>query len=227
MTTTIGDLLVRIVKERDEALAAETAAERQQLALGVLETAMFTLHKLLGTDLLTAMLGDLEGADRGVILETAARRIFYLSTIFGKMPLDAAAPFKVVEEAMAIARGDAPLMFARLDGQKVNHRIGQAKFGALKWDAYLRGRGLPPGKRHALIAEAYGAPWDTIRRAWKRDVVGLLSQESIAYLLQSAEVEGRLGVPRWEMLGSDDWEATMAADGRRYQFIVRENNGNL
>lgn len=225
MTVTVGDLLVKIVRDRDDAIRTVDPTERQRKALVALQEAMFAMHKLLGNELLVAALGTVDASDRAQVLETAARRIHMLSAVFGDLPEDAASPVNVVEEAVSIAKGDAPLMFARLDGRKVNDRIIRAKFEALKWEAYLKGFGIRAGERHERIALAFGADWETIRRAWRRDVASTLEPAQVRYLLAVAEVEGRGRVPRWEMK-DDDWASALTIDGARCVQAIRENNGN-
>lgn len=224
---TIPELLARIVRERDAALSAASTLERRERALNTLEVAMFTIHKLLGPDLLAATVLDVDSADRGAILHEAARRLFALCAVFGEMPPDPAAPIRIVEEALAVSRGDAPLLFARLDQQKVNHRINRAKFDALRWDAYLDGKGLKPGERHATIAEAYGTSWETIRRSWRRDVLGRNPDPTDQYLLNRARADGVAGMGQWGGLGDTEWRRALFADGDRYRAILRENNGNV
>lgn len=225
MTITIGNLLADLVLHRDGALATDDPIERQQKALDVMQEAMFVMNKLLGEDLLTAALGVIDGTDRRLVLETAARRLHALSGVFGKLPMDAAGPFAVVQEAMSVARGDAPLMFARLSGQKVNNRVIRAKFEALQWEAYLKGRGMSANERQDLISNAFGSVWETIRRSWRRDISAALEKTTIAYLLGLAEMEGRRGSPRWEM-PDEDWRAALQRDGARCKKAVAENNGN-
>lgn len=225
MTTTIGDLLVDLIQHRDDALAAVDPIDGQQLALDVVQEAMFIMHKLLGKDLLAMAIGTIDETDRRLVLETAARRLHALSGIFGKMPVDAAGPFSIVQEAISVSRGDAPLMFARLPGQKVNNRIIRAKFEALQWEAYLKGRGMRAGECQQRIAMAFGSGWETIRRSWRRDVHASLDEAQIKYLIGVAELEGRRGVPRWEM-PDDDWEEALRRDGERCKKAVSENNGN-
>lgn len=226
MTTTIGDLLANVVIHRDAALAAEDQGERQRLALDVMQEALFAMHKLLGEDLLKAALGIVDEMDRIALLETAARRLHVLSSIFGMMPVDAAGPFAIAEEAWAIAHGDAPLMFARITGQKVKHRVLKAKLEALAWDAYLEGLGLVPGDRHARIAKAFGADWSTIEKWKQRDVWAAMNAVNIKYVINLARSEGRRGVPRWKMQGNTDWEAALISDGRRYLEALAYNKGN-
>ena len=225
MTVTVGDLLVKVVQDRDDALATVDSTERQQKALVAMQEAMFAMHKLLGKDLLVAALGTVDETDRGQVLQTAARRIHALSAVFGDIRDDAASLGKVVEEAVSIANGDAPLMFARLDQRKVNDRIIRAKFEALKWEAYLRGRGISAGESQAMVSKAFGAGWETIRRAWRRDIGAALDKAHIDYLTAVARVEGQRGIKRWEM-SDDDWLGALQVDGQRCIQIIKENNGN-
>ncbi|GAA3714304.1 hypothetical protein GCM10022268_23850 [Sphingomonas cynarae] len=226
MTTTIGDLLANVILHRDAALATEDQGERQQLALDVVQEALMAMHKLLGKDLLTAALGDVDETDRIALLETAARRLHVLSSVFGMMPVDAAGPFAIAEEAWAVAHGDAPLMFARITGQKVKHRVLKAKLEALAWDAYLEGLGLAPGDRHARIGKAFGTDWSTIEKWRQRDVWAAMSAVNIKYVIDLARSEGWRKVPRWKLLGNTDWEAALISDGRRYLEILAHNKGN-
>lgn len=225
MTITVGDLLANVMQHREAALATEDQAARQRKALAVIEEAMFVMHKLLGVDLLASALGTVDETDRVSVLRTAAQRLHAMSGLFGKMPLDAASPFKVVEEAVSISRGDAPLMFARIDRQKVKHRVLMAKAGALRWDAYLDGLGLAVADRHARIAKAYGTDWLNIEK-WKQRELKALDCQTTKYLISVARNEGRQGEPRWESLGDTDWQSALERDGQQYLTILAENKGN-
>lgn len=228
MTATIATLIAGIIQDREIALSTESAADRQDLAIHVVEAAMFMVHKLLGEDLLRAAMGTVDESDRAAVLFATARRLIAMSAVFGTMDDDAAAPFKVAEEAVAVANGDAPVMFARLERRKVNDRINRAKCEALLWDAYLKGKGMKPAERRAKIATAFGHAhgWETIRRGWRRDVANTYKKSTLTYLLLQAEAEGRRGDPRWRLRGDHDWETALNRDGRKFLDIQRENNGN-
>lgn len=228
MPVTIGDLLTQLVQDRDAALTIADDTERQKKAADVLRDSMFIVHKILGPDLLAAACGQVDETDRAALLQAVAQRSAIFGCVFGTTHGDAASPWRVAEEAIAVARGDAPLLFARIDRHKVNHRIIHAKFEALKWDAYLKGRGMRAGERQELIVQAFGGgtSWETIRRAWRRDVQTALESTQITYLMTLALLEGKRGDPRWEQMGNPDWEGALKHDGKHYLRVLAENYGN-
>lgn len=224
--TKVADLLAKVLQGRKDALALEDDLERHLKAIHVLHDAMFLVNKLLGDDLLLAVLGTVDNDDREDVLETVALRVHTLSGVFHGLPEDAATLYRVAEEAVSVARGDAPLLFAKGEGPKVNLRIARAKREALIWNAYLKGRGLKAGDRQERIAEAFGRPWRSISAGWRRDIVAALGASHYDFHIKIAEGEGRRGEPRWEMRESQNWEEALAKDGQRFLDAVRENTGN-
>lgn len=220
----LGELMVR----RDAALSESQPEKKREAAAAVIQDGMFILRQILGDEIVAEALGAVDDKDRQDILWNAGFRINMLSSFLVSMPIDAASPFKVAEEALSVCKGDAPLMFAKLGARKKNHRINMAKFEAFLWDAYLKGLGVRAGVRQDRIARAFGhmEGWETIRRGWRRDVAGLYPARTEAYLLLQAENEGRRGLPRWKLSEGVEWEEALVADGQHFLRVQKENVGN-
>lgn len=75
---------------------------------------------------------------------------------------------RVIEDLMGIHWGDEPRFFSiqpRRQGQhKRLYRLNRLRLSALNWDKYLDAAGMPARERHRIIADAFNADWDTIRK---------------------------------------------------------------
>lgn len=125
-------------------------------------------------------------------LEKLAKRFQYLAWLFESIDQRPATHSidQAIVELSAIARGDAPKLFAGGRGTKgkqvASYRLAQKKLMALWWDEILRSAGAEVEERHETISVAFGAPWDTIRK-WRRPLDAQLGPEEVAYKLRLAE----------------------------------------
>lgn len=74
----------------------------------------------------------------------------------------------VIEDLMGIHWGDEPRFFSiqpRRQGQhKRLYRLNSLRLKALDWDKYLAAVGMPSRERHRVVADAFNAEWDAIRK---------------------------------------------------------------
>ncbi|WP_342658250.1 hypothetical protein NPJ82_02595 [Sphingomonas sp. NY01] len=237
MRTTLGDLLADISVEKERILSLDGGEEQQVAAADLLRKSMFFIHKLLGVEVLQAALGSVDENDPEAVLKVAAARISIFAGLFYQIPEDAASPMKVVEEAAAISNGDAPQMFAKFSDTKVKDRVIRAKFRAHVWAAYLKASGMPAMQAERRVEDAFGYPWETIRKGWTRDVGAALDEVYRSFALNLAKVTGAAGRPNWEQAEiahqrtidthatNDmlDWEIALRLDGQRF---IRALNAN-
>lgn len=173
---TVGDRLAEILRARAEVLASDDEEFREHRANDALLSTMFLVHKLLGTEVLQAALGTVDEDDPVAVLETAANRISVLSAVFYNLPQDAASPFAIASEAVAVARGDKPHIFAQIKSSSkpvVKNREHRLKMQAFVWDAYLKAKGMGTIDRAWTIGQAYGSDWSNIKTSWKRDIASI------------------------------------------------------
>lgn len=223
------DELKQLILSKADALAEEDPQRRIFKARDVLVGVLGLCAEFLGPELLATAYGKVDpSAEREELLHLLATRLHITSTLFWSLPNDSISLSAVTSEALAVARGDAPLLFARLEGRKVNYRVLRAKFEALKWDKFLDGMGLGPPDRHARIASAFGQEWETIRRRWKKDVIAGLTKVDVPYFLQSAKLEGKTGFRPSSLINpGETWETALARSGRAFLQAQTDNAGNI
>lgn len=234
---TVRDRFADILLARAAVLESDDEEFREVRAGDALLNAMFLVHKLLGVEVLQAALGTVDEDDPVAVLKTAASRISVLSAVFYKLPRDAASPFAVAEEAMAVARGDVPHIFAQIkSGSKprVKDREHRLKMQAFVWDAYLKARGMKAIDRAWTIGQAYNSDWSNIKTSWKRDV-GSISPELFTFSVGLGARAGRENTAHWELADvagarardpettrtMEDWEIALKLDVRRLQRARR------
>jgi len=117
-----------------------------------------------------------QAGDRSAALDDLARRIRLLCLLLPQVQ-DAGriSMFDAVGEIVAIARGDTPRLFAKLDlGPNSRRRANAFRLAlfqvlALMWDAYFRAEGVEPREVKLLISAAFGEDHTTWSR-WREPV---------------------------------------------------------
>ena len=231
--TTLAETLLELAKQRQAAASASDDHERSEKAQDLLVGLIYFAQAFMGDELLAAAYGEVDADNRETVLRTIAQRTMVASMLFAKLPDDAASLERVAEEAMAVARGDAPSLFSRLPAaRKRSYRVTRSKFEALTWDAYLEGLNVTASTRHGAIAVAFGHDWDTVSR-WIKPARSLLGEDYVDYHLELARMQGRRGKP-YNMNRSyldtrsphpDPWQEALQRDGRRFLLVQRENLG--
>ncbi|RYF08689.1 MAG: hypothetical protein EOO77_24980 [Oxalobacteraceae bacterium] len=127
----------------------------------------------------------------------------------------------VFDELIAIAHGDAPDLLRRRanHGPAKGFNLARRKLGALFWEGYLEWYGVPTTTRQSWIAEAFGAPWDTISR-WRIQVEQRFGRAEVEkaihrqlYQLRRAALDEERTDPTPEEL-----RASVLAAGRAFQI---------
>jgi hypothetical protein len=230
---TISDRLAEILQTRAEILASEDEEFREIRAGDLLLSTMFLVHKLLGAEVLQAALGTVDEDDPVAVLKTAANRISVLSAVFYKLPQDAASPFAVAREAMAIAHGDKPHIFAQIKSSSkpvVKDREHRLKMQAFVWDAFLKAKGMSAIERSYKIGEAYSSDWGNIKTSWKRDIASI-PREIFKFAIALGTEAGLTNGAHWELADvageraknpeatkkMEDWEVALKMDARALQ----------
>jgi hypothetical protein len=231
---TFADALLELAEQRRAATSASDEREKSEKAQDLLISLLHFAQTFMGKDLLAAAYGELGTDDRESVLRTIARRTLVTSMLFAKLPDDPASLERVAEEAMAVARGDAPSLFSRLPAaRKRSYRVTRSKFDALTWDAYLEGLNVPASTRHGAIGAAFGHDWDTVSR-WIKPARSHLGDEYVDYHLALAQMQGQRGEPYsinrsyLEARAPDPgpWQEALQRDGRRFLIIQRESLSN-
>ncbi|MDR6788723.1 hypothetical protein J2Y58_002088 [Sphingomonas sp. BE138] len=232
---TLADVLAEIANDRQQFLAVEDEERRHIMAADALTKAMFFVYKLLGNDMLSAAIGTVDEDDPVSVLKVASARLLIYASLFKDLPEDKASPIRIIEEAMAIANGDTPVTFAKLEMvPTTKHREHRLKLRAISWDAYLRGRGMSSVDRAWTIGKAFNADWSTINTSWRRDIRPL-GEHRIEFSIAIAERAGRNGVANWETVeiayarirdpasteGLEDWELALKLDAQQLQDARR------
>jgi hypothetical protein len=226
---TLSDVLGELAKQRvlvENATGPEDkAAKARDAVVGMLHFA----QAFLGEDVIRAAYGEIDQDDRAEMLRVVSLRVLMASMLFAKMPDDAGSLDHVAAEAMAVAKGDAPVFFAQLSGaRKRSWRVTRAKFEAFTWDAYLEGLGVEPATREGAITTAFGERSDT-RRKWLRPARALLGDDYVDYHLGKAKTEGIGGKPYSlsqsfydaKFGGPQTWQEALARDGERFRETLR------
>jgi len=116
-------------------------------------------------------------SERSAALDDLARRIRLLCLMLPQIEPDGEGinMFDAVLEIAAIARGDEPRLFAKIElGPNSRRRANAFRLAlhqahALMWDAFFRGEGLEPKEAHLLVSSAFGEDYTTWTR-WRDPV---------------------------------------------------------
>lgn len=157
--------------------------------------------------------------DRAEALQGFAVRAQLASYVFGRHDVGPGSLNEAAAEARAVAQGDKPQVFAKL-GRRRPIRLLRAKYEALRWDAWLNGLGIGVDARHTAIANAFGAPWDTISR-WRPDVEAAWGREAVRQL-EMDRIDATRGLRMRTMRPGEPWETGLLRAGARYVAALRE-----
>lgn len=230
----MGNLVSTLGKLAEDRLAVENTsdpAEKADRARDLLAGMMYFAQTFVGDEVLRAAYGEVKAGDREEALRVSANRLLVADLLFARMPRDDASLFRVAEEAIAVANGDAPTFFARLSGSNVRKvRVHRAKFSAFVWDAYLEALGIDKATREYRIWEAYGTSSDS-RRKWLKPARAILGEEYVDYHLRKASGEGRRAEPYTftqsyydaKVAAPMTWQEALHRDGKRFKAIQRES----
>ncbi|MCW6531177.1 hypothetical protein NED98_13070 [Sphingomonas sp. MMSM20] len=158
---------------------------------------------------------DVDGRDRLLLIARRLEAAAWIFLPFHGQPVSLSA---VADEAVAVANGDDPLIFARL-GKLSKVRLLGEKLEALKWEAWLSGLGVSAADRQHAITTAYlgNGVWDSIRRRWGEDVNKHFGENRVADVLKRERRDGSRSLRRWVMRPDEHWEAALARSGNRYR----------
>jgi hypothetical protein len=116
----------------------------------------------------------------------------------------------LMDELLLMLNGDHPSLLvpkSRHRGER-DTKLALMKLGALKWNAYLKGRSNLKAKEYqSEISEAFGASWDTIRH-WDTSAVAVIIDKHLE--------DAREGVG--EGLCYPEYEENLLWDGNRYRM---------
>ena len=228
MKPTIGDNLAEAMLKKEAFLSPDNTGDREEQAREILTMLLGMVGKLAGPEVLTAAYGTFKPGDRAGTLHAIAGRSHLVSALFARLPEDGASFLSIASEALAIKKGDNPLLFARLDGRKSAMRFARARLGAVLWIEYLTGRGMASPEIHGLISYWYAIQGDTVGR-WAKQVSSKLGADYVKYFMKIAFVEGATGK---DFSWSDDtpygsepvptpWLERLKRDAQAYKATAR------
>lgn len=210
--------LVDLITTRPRPAAGMPDRYRYDQARGYMAEVLDFARRVCGETVAHAAYGS-TSTEREQALEGFAARADLASYAFGQLDRGAGSLNEAAAEARAIAQGDKPVAFAKL-GRRRPIVILRAKFDALRWDAWLSGIGIGVDERHAAIAAAFGAPWDTISR-WRPDLENAWGREALGQIEQD-RLDARNGLRMWSMAPGEPWETGLTHAGARYLAALRE-----
>jgi hypothetical protein len=155
-------------------------------------------------------------SDRLDALQALRRRLMYPQRLFAEVDrAGGAGSFGNAQaELQAIASGDAPQLFAKLNPNKtVKHRVHSARLLLLQWDAYLEAKGVSGPDRHSEISRAAGFDWATIYK-WGRKVRDTFGDDEVDRQLRTARLWATSG---FGFCGYRDWKAGVIEAGLAYK----------
>jgi hypothetical protein len=218
----LDDFLDMVEKDFDEETDLATRAGRARMFFANL---MGLTACIAGEGMLAAVYGDdPPSSDRRASLRRLGSRLYFAKEVFrafewDRVPSSLSAAF---DEIRAIAGGDEPHLFAsfpRPNGQsKHGFKLARLKLAAFEWEAYLEKANIPLATRQAAITEAFGRPWDTIRK-WRSEIEKTLGQDNVESHLNFAILQAYLGRPL--RTGFDNNEDAIAKDGRAFITGIR------
>lgn len=159
----------------------------------------------------TAIAGDRQDA-----LDKIPRRLLLILGIYGREDrADVPGSLtSVMAEVRAIAMGDDPKLFKKLEGRVRRYRLALLKLRALEWNAYLSAMGLPAFERQGRISIAYGYSWDTISR-WADDIRPIVGDKTVDDAIRQARLTYEYEMHALLTAGGP-WEEALTADGKKY-----------
>jgi hypothetical protein len=163
-------------------------------------------------------------ASREAVLLGLANRLHLLAFVFVEAEQGPGQIDDLISELHAVARGDAPRLLATVGNRRIKYRLLQSKFGAIRWDAYLKGLQIP--NRHEAIADSYGyhKSWDTVSR-WKGDAISRWGESAVLRRLQKDENDAVNGLRRWSMGTNESWPDALRREGALHQAIAAQSLG--
>ncbi|RYD57203.1 MAG: hypothetical protein EOP83_21160 [Verrucomicrobiaceae bacterium] len=221
---TVGDRwshhrdLDTFLDQREKLLAkAETEEDRQGWSRLLLHHAVDFASKICGEEVIKDAYGSAIEGDRQDALDKIARRLSVVQSIYS--PFDKletpGSLWSAMSEVRAIANGDEPKLFAKLDGRRRRYRLALTKLRALEWEAYLKALGVGSVERRARITVAYGYEWDTIYR-WGDDIKSTLGADRVDTALRQAVLLHKHDMGKM-LTGESSWEEALKADGLKHR----------
>lgn len=206
------------MKEHFEARITAPAEWRRLEARKLLAHAVDMAALMCGPEVLTLAYGSAASDDRRDHLLALADRLHWPAQLFaGVMPDAREDSFEALaDECESIARGDAPVLTAKLPGYRKKVRLLVAKFRASRWDAYLNGLGIATVTRHAVLADAFGQEWDTMSR-WTSDAVATWGAKPINDRLRMDRHHGLDDLRRIGVVRDEHWRTAVTRSGRVFK----------
>ncbi len=199
-------------------LGAKSEEDRSGYARILLVQAAELANLASGDDMVESALRPGDGRETGA-LDRLSQRLLIASSLFGRSEAtdDTGTLVNAWAEVRAIANGDHAKLFSHDVGKrKVPYRVALAKLRAIEWDAYLEAKGEKSFLRHASIALAFGAEWDTISR-WRGDIALYLDEGVIDSTLRHAILSAGNG---FGLRGRGDQGEALKKDGKDYKRAV-------
>lgn len=209
--------------------AAIDPDERQLAAFDMVTGVLARAADFCGTEAMNLVYGSVrDGSPRRESLGAVAWRLRVARGFFAAFERTAHPSSLALaeEEILAISGGDAPRLFSSSgrQGKRTNaFRLAITQLKALGWAAYMTEAGLVPFKRQKLITDAFGKPWDTIRK-WSQPVADLLGKEYVEGSLLLWRTDAR-GQPISEL--SPEQSQFLTRDGASYQEELSRQGASL
>lgn len=200
-------------------LAVSAPAEwRRGEARSLLAHALNMAAAMCGPEVLTLAYGLTDSESRKDHLLALADRLHWPALLFaGIAPKTHKDSFEALaEECESIARGDKPILTAKLPSYRKQVRLLVAKFRANRWDAYLEGAGIATAERHSALAKAFGQEWDTMSR-WPSDAVATWGAKPINDRLKMDRYLGKDHIRRNGVLSQESWLSAVNRSGRIFR----------
>ncbi len=206
------------MKEHFEARTAAPAEWRRLEARKLLAHTLDISALMCGPEVLTLAYGTASSDDRKDHLLALADRLHWPAQLFaGIMPNARQDSFEALaDECESIARGDAPVLTAKLPGYRKKVRLLVAKFRANRWNAYLDGLGIATVDRHSALADAFGQEWDTMSR-WTSDAIATWGAKPINDRLRMDCYHGSEDLRRVGVVGDAHWRSAVTRSGRIFK----------
>lgn len=205
------------MKKHFEAQTTAPAEWRRSEARSLLAHALDMAALMCGNEVLTLAYGAAASDDRKDQLLALADRLHWPAQLFaGIMPGAREDSFEALaDECENIARGDAPVLMAKLPGYRKDVRLLVAKFQAIRWEAYLVGLGLSASGRQDAISGAFGQSWNTLKH-WKDHAAATWGSRIIENRLQRDRDIGIQDLLHLKHIRDEHWFPALMRSGRIY-----------